>query len=467
MSDSCLKSELDLFSSYPVNYSIESSRYVSISSNEQFHFNDKSFTINVPCGSDYIDLNDIYLSIDIDFGTLVNDNGFVNFKKWVDTDKFGPINNFGHSLFKSIQVVVKTPDGLETIVEKGDNDYHYKAYLMNLLNFGDESKKGWLNNCLYCQDTPKQFDNVELPANDVIKTRDSFVLSENQSLVQSIFNFGFLERRKIISSGKGNVKLIMPLYIDMLQTNKLLPSQYGLKFTFQYNEKPLCLMGSIENCSFKVNSAKLLVRQCKVNNEIVSAHLKAMELGPIRYPLKSHRIFTRIIDTNVRELQHTISLVVPNKIIFGIIKETAYEGQLKENPFNFDHNDLKTAELTVNGNCHYKIDINNFDNDFVEGYHSLLESMNVYCSNNKSLTPEEYQNGCYLFGVNFNPDKGCAGQFNPHVLNPCCINLKFNKVIKSKLRLIILAEYDNQLSIYRQNNQYKIKYDYDDFSLNR
>ena len=464
-SGECAKSELDLFTTYPINSSIESSRYDSYKPKEIIDIKDKVFSITVEPGSDYIDLNDIYLHLEIEFGTFKKTNttdANKTFQQWTNDLKIGPVNNFGHSIFKSIQLTVTSPNKLPTLVERGTDDYHYKAYLLNLLNFGSDAKNGWLNNCLFEQDTPGQFDNFDLYENTSVNNRRQSIAikqtDQSYTLQEKQHNHGFLRRRETIVEGNGKIKLIFPLYIDMLQTNKLLPAFFGLKFNFSLNPHDLCLLGKQQEAEFKIQSATLNVRKCKINQNIITAHNRALEMGPILYPQKTFRLITRPIDSNTSRYSCSISNIVPNKIILGLVKETSYTATKEQNPFDFQHNDLSKVEINYQG-LSFEININRFDNDYVEGYHSLLDTMNMYYSNNSSITPEEYKNGCFLFGYNLNPDKGCDGQFNPNILENCTLNLVFKDMPKRKLRLIILCEYDNQLKISKNQDNYQILYE--------
>ena len=50
------------------------------------------------------------------------------------------------------------------LVEVGNSHYAYKAYLLNLLNFGQEAKNTWIQSGCFYKDTSEQLDNIEIQA---------------------------------------------------------------------------------------------------------------------------------------------------------------------------------------------------------------------------------------------------------------------------------------------------------------
>ena len=161
-SHACSKSELDLFYSLPTNTSIISSNYTNISL-QKISGDENSFEINVPGTDEYTDLSDIYLKLEL---SIEKDN-----TKITQQDNIGPINNFGHSLFKKIEL--KIGAGLNRkLVEVGNSHYAYKSYLLNLLNFGFGAKNTWLQSALFHKDTHSEFENtnIDFETKHVIKT---------------------------------------------------------------------------------------------------------------------------------------------------------------------------------------------------------------------------------------------------------------------------------------------------------
>ena len=79
------------------------------------------------------------------------------------------------------------------LVEVGNSHYAFKAYLLNLLNFGYEAKKTWLQSGFFYKDTLSETINVSEINN---------------------FNFGYLQRRDFFIESKGKVNILTPIHWD-------------------------------------------------------------------------------------------------------------------------------------------------------------------------------------------------------------------------------------------------------------
>lgn len=442
-SGECCKSELDLFYSVPTNTSILSSSYFSVSSNP-LSGSEENFQINITGSEEYIDLSDIYLKLEVE---IKNKNEFDE-----QDFKSGPINNFGHSLFKKIELSIGC--GLNRkLVEIGSSHYGYKAYLLNLLNYGTDAKEGWMQSGLFEMDESGQFKNISVES---YETNPSTKITTITDPVSS--NKGFLNRRKNFIDGKGKVKIIIPLHCDLLHSDKFLINNMGLYFDFERNKDQFLLMGSDKTFKVNIKKAEIMVRKCQINETVKLAHRKALEIADIKYPIRQNKVYVSIIDDGTKE--HTITSLgthIPNKLICGLIEDEAYNGGFNTNPFEFKDFKLQSITLMVNDSTKI-IKINEHTNDFSEGYHSLCESLNNYGKASSILKKSDYFRGNCLFCFNLSPDKGCSNQFNTIRTGSIQMTLNFKDNIDKKLRLISIMEYDNQINI---NKKMEVNFDYD------
>ncbi len=280
-SSPCCKSELDLFYSPPTNTSILSSSYVEAHPQTPLTGSEETFSIDIPGSDEYTDLNDIYLSLEVILSK--QDTKFEN------TSPIGPVNNLGHSLFKRIDLSIGH-NLTRTIVEIGNSNYSYKAYMLNLLNFGVEAKASWLQSGLFFKDDAGKFDSVNLPTSTIVKKEgltgeDNSTISQNYVLSDnSSCNQGFLERRKSFLKGNGKVKMIIPIHCDLFQSNKFLISNMGMFFTFAKNNDEFLLMGET-GWNINIKKATVLARKCQINENIKLAHAQALQISSIKYPI--------------------------------------------------------------------------------------------------------------------------------------------------------------------------------------
>lgn len=449
-SNPCCKSELDLFSTNPTNTSIISSSYTQHGPKSAFQDAQKSYEIEVSASDEYIDLNDIYLMTELQ---LTNEGN-----AWNKSKINGPVNNLAHSLWNNVEVSLFLGNKYIPI-ESEHSNYAYKAYFMDLLNYNEDGKKGWLQNALFVKDTEGEFSNTKIePENTNTVTTDkrrttTFTITDTTIKTETTkLNAGYLRRREIVSSSNGKIKLISQIHCDLLKSNKLLLNQIGMKFNFSLNETNFCLMGT-DAGKITIKKMNLMVRKCVVREEVKKAHQAAWKISPLRYPIKTTKMYIYAIDKDSlgNTQQFGLGKILPNKVIFGIVTDQAYQGTLAKNPFEFIHHDVTEITLIANSNA-FKITMNEFTNDFSEGYHSLCDTLNFYGNNVCPISKDEYVDGNCLFGFNLNPDKGCSDQFNYIRSGDVGLKLKLKSGAIENLKIIIMCEYDNQININDNND---------------
>lgn len=420
----CCKNELDLFASNPTNASIISDNY-AILSGGTLKGDESQINFSVPATEFYTDLTSIFLKLEIKLSKL--DESIIT-----DTDKIGVINNFGHSIFDKVKVLLG-PTGIQKEVETEGN-YAYKAYFLNILNHDSHAQTTWLRNCLFIKDDPFQFDNVEIDE------------------TKSDKNVGYINRRKRVLDAKSIVDLKFQLHCDIFHLHKYLISGIPIRIELIKNNNNFILMGS---SGFKASIIKavLSVRQCEISNSVKLAHIAALQIGSIKYPLKQNNIQVQTLLSGALSYEYIISSkVLPNKIVFAFVEDSAYNGSLTKNPFNFQHFNLSDFILKINSKTiHLQVD---YDNDkYVEAYNELCDSLDF----STNITRHDFKGGNAFYVFNLNSDKGCFGQNNLLKTGSIQIELKFAKIFSVALKLIIFTENTNQIEI---DKDYNIKFDY-------
>lgn len=419
----CCKSELDLFAANPTNASILSDNYSKLSSGT-LKGDETQINFSVPATEFYTDMSSIFLKLEVD---LVKSDG----KAIAATDKIGVINNFGHSLFDKVKVLLG-PTGIQKDVEIEGN-YAYKAYFLNILNHDTNAHETWLRNSLFIKDEPSSFDLI-----DIDKANKH--------------NNGYLKRRQAFLDAKGTVDLKFQLHCDIFHSSKYLIGGIPLRIELIKNSNNFILMG---DTGFKIiiSKAVLSVRHCEISTAVKLAHISALQISNIKYPIKQNNIQVQTLLPGALSYEFIISnKVLPNKIVFGFVEDSAYNGTLTKNPFNFQNFDMTDFFLKVNSKTvHLQVDYTN--DKFVEAYNELCDGLDF----TTNITREDFKNGTALYMFNLNPDKGCYGQNNILKTGSIQIDIRFQKTFKEALKLIIFTENTNQIEI---DKDYNIKLDY-------
>jgi hypothetical protein len=173
--------------------------------------------------------------------------------------------------------------------------------------------------------------------------------------------------------------------------------------------------------------------------------------------LKLYYRRTEVTMRNIKPLQTEVVEVfasgtsLPDRILIGVVKNTAYSGQIESNPYNFLKLDYNTVQLAVDNkqfpSSPYTPDFGNEAN-YLPLYNSLLHEFNADKGNHMiNITPNEYINGYTLFPFRLTP-RSCSGDVLGEPLTGA-VTLTLTKKAEQtgQLTAIILSEYRSEYEI--------------------
>ena len=428
MKEECYKTELDLFNPGTLQTSIENGTWEKV----DFLGKDLSNTIDflITGTNDYVDLaeTEIYIKCSIRKKSTTDE---ATTTPITETDEIAPVNNFLHSMFAQVTVQLNN-----TVVDNTNSSYPYRAYIENLLNYGNQAKLTHLRSCLFIKDDPEQFDNIKLTAAGTEKT-----------------NAGFLSRRKPCL--KGSFEMQDKLHCNFVYgLGKLIPPNLSIKITLTRSDPKFCLIGKKgSDYIINIEKASLLVRRVEVSPFIQKSHLTSLQTNNIIYPIRRVIVKNVIITKDVEDVEITNihTGVMPRRVVFGLVRHTAASGIYEKNPFNFEHFNIKSLNLSVAGhNAPYRSDLEmNFEKkNYIRGYSTLFTNLpkSVYLTGN-DITYGDYPHGNCLFVFNCSPDLCDGDHFNPINRGELKLAIKFAKAVEENLAAIFYLEFDNTVEI--------------------
>ena len=374
--------------------------------------------------SDYIDINKIELRLVV---KITKRNG----GETGAGKNFTLINNALHSIIKQFTIKIN-----ETLVTEQSDTQAYNAYIKTLLNFTDQAKKSYLTKALYYKDTAGHMDEVD-------NTADR--------------NLG-LKKRGSFTTGDAEVGMVGVPLCDVFNLDKLLLDGLEIKIKIDLNSTEVSLMGGEDanDCKLQIVSSTLRVRTVHVADSTKLDHVNTMtgkKALPAIYTLTRTPTHARIIPRGL--LNHTetdlFNGLILQCIIFGMVRNDAYKGNLRRNPFNFQLFDLNAVRLTVNGEEMPYSGIDLIGGKKIDGYNTLFSgSGDMNCGHGIDIDRKEWEQGYGLFRLDTTP----AGSGHPDHLIPnrsgnVNLYLKFGTETPAVLNLIMYAEFQNQLEIDR------------------
>lgn len=413
----CLKSELDLFSTTPIQLAVDESSFLEI--HPIASLNDKN-PLEFFChgtGDTYLDLAHTILHMQVKI--LKNTNADL-----LDTDVVAPINYFLNTMFSECSVFLNDKQ------ISSQANYGYRSIFESLLFYSKSAQDTMLTSALFVKDTAGHHDNITTP----------------------FPNEGFRARKEICKQSK-LMDLIGPLHFDLATQPKLLINGVSLRIKLEKNKNAFCLMSDSDSYKFHIQSAKLYIRKVTVSPSIMLAHERALEKGVIKMPIKRVEVKTFTLSSGIASTTIPNAFIgqIPTRLIFGFVTNDAYTGTVNKNPFHFKNNKLTYLCVLNAGRMipskPYQPDFNL--SNHARSYLSLFTDLGRYHnSQNININYSEFKDGYTLFAVDMTPDfSGNENHASITKNGNIAIDLKFAEGLPETQNLIVYAQYNNTIEI--------------------
>ena len=244
-------SQLDLFSVPPSQTSLEDGNFteyhpVSVLTST----GPIEFTVSVE-NSNYINLANSFLYV----RASVTESDGSDLAKDVE---IAPECNFLHTLWSQIDVYLNG-----SLVTQSNNNYPYRAYIENLLSFGQEAKTSQLSALLWYRNTSGHFDSC------------------------TAANTGYTQC-KVLAAESKEIDMMGKLHIDLAFQNRYLLNGVEVRLRLIRSKNLFCLHGNADQAQNKVSlkEVTLFARKVKPNPAVQLAHVRALQHGTAKYPLR-------------------------------------------------------------------------------------------------------------------------------------------------------------------------------------
>ena len=473
----CEKSEIDLFSVPPTQLSLEKGRWIDYRPLSSVQNDDAAITFMISGTDEYLDLSKTILVVE---GTVEATKG----SSQVSASQ-APVNNFLHSLFKQVDVYL---NGKQVTPAMGT--YPYRAYIETLLNYDVSAKKSQLSSALYFKDTPGHMEE----GGGLPSTVDAYV-NETKSdgsggnpnkavklsnvTISGTGNQGFAKRSNFISEGKKFV-LSGPIFSDIFMCDRLLLNMVNLKVVLNRAPNAFCLMdiaveASQINPKVKFADVVLKIRKVKVDETVSIANEQILKRTPALYPIRRVECKALTIPANLPHVRkdNIFSGMIPKSFVFGLVDAAAFSGIYggnkggsngfkNGNPYNFQHYNVSTITLTVNGEevpfkqltLDYKGGNNEKNKDFVQAYNTLFSGTGkMYTNTGLDITREEYDKGYTLYVFDLTPDMcNTSGYFNAIQRGSLSVDITFAEASNVPIAMVCYGDFENIISINSERN---------------
>jgi hypothetical protein len=337
----------------------------------------------------------------------------------------GPVNNYLHSLFSNVQIELN-----QKCITPQSGLYHYRAMIENLLNYGKEAKGTHLTTALFYKDTAGHMGTTD----------------ENKG-------FG---KRKLWAIGS-DLDMEGPVHCDIFNQNKYMVNGVQMVVKFFRNHPDFVLMSSETDAhkyKIKITEATLIIRKIKLNPALLVAHANTMLKFSAKYPITRVEVKNVTIPTGIQttSLDNLFLGQLPTRIIIGFVDSSAFNPNIKKNPYNFEHFNHTYLNVATDAALHvtplrpnYKMQL------YISSYNTLFSATGInYSDSGCDIDRDEYYQGYNLSAFDLTPDiSSHEPHWNAQNSGSLRIEVQFHENLKQPITAIIFAEFSNLIEIDR------------------
>ncbi|GFX77164.1 uncharacterized protein F54H12.2 [Trichonephila clavipes] len=416
----CTKSELELFGSEKIQLAIDNSSFVeihpiaSISDSNTIEFQITGL------GDGYFDLSHVLLNIQ---AKILKADGTA----FVEADKCGPINYLLNTMFSECHI------SLNDRQISSESNYAYKTYIQSKLFHSESSQKNFLRAGMFYKNTPGEFDDVDLTTAGK--------------------NLGLKQRYERVKEGK-IFDMCGILHIDLGTQPRLLISGTTVRVHLLKAKDNFSLLAKTGAFRLQIENISLFIRKCDISSSIVIAHEKALEQALVQISFTRIETKTFTLSSGLKSviIPNAMNGILPSRMVFGLISNSAFNGDFKLNPFNLKNYNLSYISLSEN---EVQIPMSAYtpsykNNLYSRNYLSLFTDL---AQHNTNITLEQYKNNTCLYVFDLTQDYSDSDLFNNIARSgDISIYLKFDEVLPETVTLLVYMEMQSLIEIDKSRN---------------
>jgi len=190
------------------------------------------------------------------------------------------------------------------------------------------------------------------------------------------------------------------------------------------------------------------------------AHSKTLQLTTAKYPIVKVEVKNVTIPSGVqgKTLDNIFLGQLPKRVIVGFVSNAAFIGNLKKNPFNFQHFNVNFFSLYIDGRQVPSKPLQpDYDGNkqFVHAYHTLFSGTGIHFLNEGNGLPrDEYANGNCLMAFDLTTDLSAntLSHWNLIRQGSLRIEVRFEKALTETINCVVYGEFDNVVEIDKDRN---------------
>ncbi|GFR16911.1 uncharacterized protein TNCT_519831 [Trichonephila clavata] len=244
------------------------------------------------------------------------------------------------------------------------------------------------------------------------------------------------------------------LHADIGTQSKLLINGTSIRIRLLKAKNEFALLAAAGDYHLQIENISLYVRKCEISSSILIAHEKALEQSLIQMPFTRVEIKTFTLSSGLKSvtIPNAVNGALPTRMILGLVSNSAFNGDIKKNPFNFKNYNLNYISLRENG---IQIPTTAYTPNYVKdlyarNYLSLFTDLAQHKTN---VTFDDYKENTRLYVFDLTQDFSASDPFaNVTSSGDISIHLKFDVDLPETVTLIAYIEMQSLVEIDKSRN---------------
>ena len=256
----------------------------------------------------------------------------------------------------------------------------------------------------------------------------------------------------MIRAHGGKFYFSTPIHLDVFDSLCYLMPGVQMNLKFLRNSDKFCLLSATDTWKIKVNDLRISTRRITIHPEILKSHREILLKEPAIYPIAMSKIQSITIAQGIAQtsLSGIFRGKLPRSVIVGFVSSAAFNGAFNKNPFLFQHFDISSFGLVVNGTL---VPNTVFQPDFAAGkcmreYMHFMDNIGINHENESNMIDfETFKKNTALFAYDFSPD--LCHNYHRHNDQSGYVNLElqFKTALTENINVIIYGTFNQTITI--------------------
>ena len=324
------------------------------------------------------------------------------------------------------------------VEENNCSGYHYKSILQAACSYSKECKETWMEAGLYYEDSSGVPDRHKL----------SIVKAENEG------NFN----RHVNIKDSATVYFSAQTHIDFFQCGELIPPETNIKIRFMRNSDSFCLLGPADGLNavkYKIilKDFAMEFRKVSVLPSLRNYHLtQYANKFPLylTYPVCDVRAYNITRDIQAKTIK-IIDGIKPSQIVIAFVTDASYSGARDQNPFKFQHFNLKKLRLKIAGENYpaqefenQRLDAAADGKEYTRMYNFSMVNMGIKHFNiSNGIKMRDFIENKFIMVYDLTPDLCNGAKSHPIETAQVEVDLNWRVALTGTIQMLVMSIYHN------------------------